>query len=201
MLTVDLWRRAGLAAALTMALVLGGAAPAATAGAEPPLAGSVANFTPFAEPRPIPQTSFTDGASRPVSLADFRGRVVLLNFWATWCGPCATEMPSLDRLEGKLGGPDFEVVALSLDESGPAMVDHFFSKLGIENLETYIDREGALAKALQVEALPMTLILDRDGNALGGLLGPADWDSPEAEALLRYYIEKTAPAGSATSPT
>lgn len=197
----NLVRRAGLAAALAAILALGGGQTAASGGAEPPLAGSVANFTPFGEPRPIPQASFIDGESRPVTLADFKGRVVLLNFWATWCGPCAVEMPSLDRLQGDLGGPDFQVVALSIDEQGLAIVDNFFSKLGIENLESYLDRPGALAKALRVEGLPTTLILDRDGKALGGLLGPAVWDSPEAEALIRYYIEKTAPAPDVTSPS
>jgi thiol-disulfide isomerase/thioredoxin len=197
----NLVRRAGLAAALAVILALGGAHPAASGGAGPPLAGSVANFTPFDAPRPIPQASFIDGESRPTMLADFRGRVVLLNFWATWCGPCAEEMPSLDRLQGNLGGPDFQVVALSLDEQGLAIVDHFYSKLGIENLESYLDREGTLAKALHIQGVPMTLILDRDGRALGGLLGPAKWDSPEAEALIRYYIEKTAPAPAGTSPS
>ena len=197
----NLVRGAGLAAALAAILALGGLQTAASGGAEPPLAGSVANFTPFDEPRPIPQASFIDGESRPVTLADFKGRVVLLNFWASWCGPCAVEMPSLDRLQRDLGGPDFQVVALSLDEQGIAIVDNFFSKLGIEHLEVYLDRPGALAKALGIQGLPMTLILDRDGKALGGLLGPAVWDSPEAEALIRYYIEKTAPAPDVASPS
>lgn len=197
----DLVRQAGLAAALAAILALGGAQTAASGGAEPPLAGSVANFTPFGEPRPIPQAGFVDGEGRPVTLADFKGRVVLLNFWATWCGPCAEEMPSLDRLQGHLGGPDFQVVALSLDEQGLPPVDRFYSKLGIENLEVYLDQPGALAKALGVQGLPTTLILDRDGKALGALIGPAVWDSPEAEALIRHYVETTAPAPDVTDPS
>jgi thiol-disulfide isomerase/thioredoxin len=189
----DLLRRAGCGVLLAILLALGGPMPAASSGAEPPLAGSVANFTPFAEPRPILQAGFVDGEGRPVSLADFKGRVVLVNFWATWCAPCVEEMPSLDRLQGKLGGPDFQVIALSLDEGGVEAVDRFFSKLGIETLETYLDRDGAMAKAVRVEGVPMTVIFDREGRALGGLYGPAAWDSPEAEALVRHYIEKTAP--------
>lgn len=200
-MATDLVRRAGLAAALAAIVALGGVQTAAAGGAEPPLAGSVANFTPFGEPRPIPQAGFVDGEGRAVTLADFKGRVVLLNFWATWCGPCVEEMPTLDRLQGRLGGPEFQVVALSLDEQGLPLVDRFYSKLGIENLEVYLDPPGALAHALGVQGLPTTLILDREGKALGALIGPAVWDSPEAEALIRHYIEKTAPAPDGTSPS
>src|SRR3546814_14258724 len=84
-------------------------------------------------PRDLPDLQFKDGSGKPVSLADFRGRVVLLNLWATWCGPCREEMPTLDRLQATLGGPDFEVFALSIDRAGIGAVDAFFADIGVEN--------------------------------------------------------------------
>lgn len=194
------WIGAG-AAALGMAgmLAFGSPEPAASGGAGPPLAGSVANFTAFDPPRPIEQASFLDGDSRSLTLGDFAGRVLLVNFWATWCGPCQEEMPSLDRLEADLGGADFQVVAVSVDEGGIPVIDRFYSRLGLEHLEVYLDPTGAFADALKLTALPTTVLVDREGKALGALLGPADWDSPEAKALIRYYIEKVAPG--VTSPT
>src|SRR3989304_5648179 len=95
------------------------AGPGARARAPPhPAGGAVARFPPTDPPRPASDAAFEDGAGRRLTLADFRGRVVLLNFWATWCGPCVVEMPSLDRLQARLGGADFTVVALSQDRGG-----------------------------------------------------------------------------------
>ncbi len=163
---------------------------AASGGARPPLAGSVANFTPFDPPRPIEQAGFVDGEERALTLGDFEGRVLLVNFWASWCAPCKAEMPSLDRLEAEMGGEDFQVVAVSVDEGGLPAVDRFYSMLGLENLETYLDPTGKFANALKLTALPTTVLVDRDGRALGALVGPAEWDSPEAKALIRYYMER-----------
>jgi copper(I)-binding protein len=138
-----------------------------------------------ATPRPIATLQFVDGDDRSMTLDNFRGRVVLLNVWATWCTPCREEMPTLDRLQGLLGGPDFEVLALSIDETGLAVVRPFFKSIGIEHLRTYLDTPGAAMSTLGIPAIPLTLLIDRDGREIGRKFGPAVWDSPAMVELMR----------------
>jgi len=139
-------------------------------------------------PTPAPKTAFEDVHGNPVRLADFRGRVVLLNFWATWCPPCIREMPSLDRLQGMLGGDDFTVIALSLDRQGVIRVAPFFAERKIANLAMYLDPHSRLANAMRVNGLPTTVLIDRDGRVAGRVVGPAEWDSEAAVAFVRRYI-------------
>jgi thiol-disulfide isomerase/thioredoxin len=167
----------------------------APAGALPPLAGTVANFTPFDPLRPAPGTAFADADGKPVSLADFRGKVVLLNFWATWCVPCVVEMPALDRLQARLGAAGLEVVALSQDRDGVPAVVRFYEKYDFGNLGIYIDPKGEVANALKVGVLPTSLLIDREGRVVGELVGAAEWDAPEALALIRHYLGAGAAAG------
>lgn len=133
----------------------------------------------------MPALQFTDADGTALSLADFRGRAVLLNIWATWCGPCRKEMPALERLQAILGSGDFEVVALSIDRSGLAAVQPFFDELGIENLAIYLDESAAAMSALGITGIPTTLLIDRDGREIRRWAGPAEWDSPKMEALIR----------------
>ncbi|GIK97381.1 MAG: hypothetical protein BroJett029_15900 [Alphaproteobacteria bacterium] len=159
------------------------------AASAPPLAGTVADFTRFDPPRPAPETPFADGDGNGVSLADFRGRVVLLNFWATWCVPCVKEMPALDRLQAQLGGEGLEVVALSQDRDGVPAVVRFYEKYDFGHLGIYVDPKGSLAGPFGVGVLPTTILIDRNGNAVGQLIGEAEWDAPEAQALIRHYLD------------
>lgn len=156
--------------------------------AAPPIAGTVVNFNPAETPRPVPETGFTDLAGEARTLAHFRGRVVALNFWATWCGPCIREMPSLDRLQAALGGDGFTVVLMSQDRRGAEQVEPFLAKLDI-GLTSQLDPKMALFRALGGRSLPTTILIDARGNELGRLVGPAEWDRPEALALIRYYLE------------
>ena len=133
-----------------------------------------------------------NGPGEAMALADFRGSVVLLNVWATWCAPCRREMPTLDRLQATLGGSDFQVVALSIDRKGLPAVQEFYAELGLETLPIYVDETGEAQRALNVLGLPTTLLLDREGNEGGRLLGPAEWDSPEMVAFFRDYLKRTA---------
>jgi thiol-disulfide isomerase/thioredoxin len=178
----------GVAASLSVRLIshFDGAAASQEAG-PPPLAGTVANFTPFDAPRPAPQIAMTDGTGARVDLASLKGKPVLLNLWATWCVPCVREMPSLDRLQQSLDGR-IRVVALSQDKDGAAAVQPFFAAKKISHLATYLDQGGDAARALGVDGLPTTYLLDGEGRLLGELLGPAEWDSPEALALIRHYL-------------
>ena len=111
-------------------------------------------LTVFATPRPMPPIYFDDAAGRSLTIADFRGRVVLLNFWATWCEPCRQEMPTLDRLAAKLGGPGFAVVPVSIDRGGAAAVKPFYKKLGLEKLAIYLDASGKAPATLGLPGVP-----------------------------------------------
>ena len=114
----------------------------------------------------------------------------MLNLWATWCAPCVREMPALDRLQAALGGPHFEVVALSIDRNGRAAVEPFFARYALTNLRMYLDPESVVARTLGVSSLPVSLLLGPDGGMLGRIDGAAEWDSGEAEALVRFYIDR-----------
>jgi len=143
-------------------------------------------------PKALPELQFQDGAGRARSLADFRGKVVVLNVWATWCAPCREEMPALDRLQMKLGGPDFEVVALSIDQRGPQVVRKFFDEVGVKALQLYIDPTAQAGFKLATRGLPTTLIVDRQGREVGRRVGPAEWDAPKLVEELRGIIEAPA---------
>ena len=154
----------------------------------PPARGAVAAYEASA-PSPAPSVQFRDASGRSVRLADFRGRVVLLNLWATWWGPCVQELPSLDRLQAQLGGADFQVVALSVDRRGVAAVRPYFAKLKIANLPIYVEPQNQLATTLGLQVLPSTIIIGPHGLMLGRMIGAAQWDAPESIALVRHYIE------------
>lgn len=139
-------------------------------------------------PRALPALSFQDEDGKTVSLADFHGRVVLLNVWATWCPPCRKEMPSLDRLNTKRGGAAFEVVALSIDHD-PSAVKPFYRETGIKTLRGYFDPDVRASAALGTFAVPATLLIDKNGREIGRALGPAEWDSAAVETLIDEALE------------
>lgn len=147
-------------------------------------------FTLLEEPRLLPAIDFIEGDGRAKALADFRGKVVLLNIWATWCVPCREEMPTLDRLQAELGGPDFQVVPLSIDRAGLDVVREFYDETGIKHLAMYVDSSGKASRELGAVGLPTTLLVDRKGRELGRLVGPAEWDSPEVVAFIRGHLER-----------
>jgi len=160
------------------------------------IAESGGSLTLLARPRPVPIVNFVNGDGKPMTSADFRGRIVLLNIWATWCVPCRKEMPTLDRLEQKLGGPAFEVVALSIDHQGRGVVVPFYRELGIKALRVYLDPSAKAIGPLNVVGLPTTLLIDREGYEIGRKIGPTQWDSAENVKLIRRYIAAAA-AGNA----
>ncbi|RWH81221.1 MAG: TlpA family protein disulfide reductase [Mesorhizobium sp.] len=168
--------------ALTFLGVLLGLTRVASA-TEPP-----ANFAVHETPQVVPEISFQDKDGQPRTLADFSGKVVLLNIWATWCAPCRKEMPTLDRLQAELGGPDFEVIALSVDRKGPEAVRKFFDEIGIKHLALNIDTSSKAMFALGAFGLPLTLLIDRQGREVGRVVGPAEWDSLEIVAFIRDRI-------------
>ena len=121
-------------------------------------------------------------------MEDFRGKVILLNVWATWCPPCRAEMPTLDALQAKLGSEHFEVVALSIDQAGSQVVRQFFDEVGVTNLRTYVDKTMLSKIALRAESLPTTILINSTGQEIGRLVGPAEWDDPEMVSFIRSFI-------------
>ena len=144
-------------------------------------------------PRAVAAESFMDGQGRMVTMADFKGRVIVLNIWATWCLPCVEEMPSLDNLQGVLGDEDFQVVALSIDKTGLREIEYFFAQNELENLTIYRDEAQKLFDQLAVVAIPTSLIIDRQGREIGRMVGPATWDSDRMIATLHDIIKQGQP--------
>ncbi len=146
-------------------------------------------------PGPAPDLTFVDGDGRHRSLAEFRGKVVLLNVWAPWCEPCREELASLDGLQTKLAGPDFEVVALCEDLNGPGGVARYYAKHGIRTLGVYVDGSFAAPRLLGTHGIPTTLLIDKDGREIGRTVGAASWDDRDVIEVIRRRLGRdTAPA-------
>jgi thiol-disulfide isomerase/thioredoxin len=177
-----------LSSAMTVGLVVivVGVRMAVEPGPSPDTAALAAiDVTAVTPPKPIPPVAFADEAGHSLSLADFKGRAVLLNLWATWCVPCQKEMSSLDRLQAKLGGPRFQVIAVSIDKQGGAVVQSFYRQLGLQALGVYLDPSGKAPSTLGIEGVPATLLIDVTGREIGRKLGALEWDSPAVIDTLR----------------
>jgi len=158
---------------------------------EHPLAffGETDQYTLLRSPRPAPLKPIRTGTGGVTNLSRFQGKVVLVNFWATWCAPCIREMPSLDRLQAKLGGDRFTVIPLSIDRESIEVLRSFYEGLAIRNLGIYRDPNEVSFDAFGRWALPLSYIIDRKGRIQGYLKGAANWDSEDALRLLGYYME------------
>lgn len=156
----------------------------------PPVEGQVQNFEVF--PAPIETTDVTvltrDGGK--TTLGQFRGKYVVLNFWATWCGPCIRELPSLERLDAALPDDKAQVVLVSQDRAGFQQTDRFLKKLGVSFPDNFVDERLKFSRALGIVSLPTTLLIGPDGKEVGRLVGHAEWDSPEALALVNWYLDR-----------
>jgi thiol-disulfide isomerase/thioredoxin len=152
--------------------------------------GAIAAFLVKPERKEAPDIAFADAAGKPLKLSDWRGRVVLLNLWATWCAPCRKEMPDLARLQTELGSEQFEVVAVSIDMKGAEASAAFLKETGADSLKLYVEPTTKILNELQAIGLPVTLLIDRKGLEIGRLIGPADWASPEAKALIQAALNE-----------
>jgi len=183
-------------AALVGSVIVAISPPHASAegGTCPPADIGNIHFKAANPPRPMPDEPFieADGEAEPklLTIPEYAGRGLVLNFWATWCGPCVREMPSLSKLAAtlKAAGEKIDVVALSQDRAGAPVVKAFFDKKGIANLDVMIDKRGRLGRKVDIEGLPVTLLIGPDGTERGLVLGGTDWDSPEALKLIRACI-------------
>ncbi len=151
--------------------------------------GDMRKLVIHSSPQATPDATFelADGAGTG-TLGDYEGKIVLLNFWATWCAPCRKEMPMISELQDELGGDDFAVVTLATGRNSPAGIRKFFDETEITNLPRHQDPKGAVAKPMSVFGLPTTVLLDRDGNEIARLRGDAEWNSDSAKAILSALI-------------
>jgi thiol-disulfide isomerase/thioredoxin len=147
-------------------------------------------LTLFDRPKAVPEIRFADDQGHDLTLGDFQGGVVLLNIWATWCVPCRKEMPTLDRLQTKLGGEEFLVIPLSIDRDGAAAVRRFYQQVGVEKLGVYVDPSGRASRTLSVLGVPTTLLLDREGREVARKMGEAQWDDPEMVSLVERTMRR-----------
>ena len=155
--------------------------------------GEVAAMAIVKQSKPVTPLVFSGPDGQPQTLNAFRGRVVLLNLWATWCVPCRQEMPALDRLEAKVGGPDFQVVAVNIDTTRLERPKAFLNEIGVKALSFYADPKAdvfyRLKQAGKVVGLPTTILIDRNCCEIGTLAGPALWDSPDGVALIQAAVK------------
>ncbi|MEH6403563.1 MAG: TlpA disulfide reductase family protein [Sneathiella sp.] len=183
---------ASLLIALTFTGLGAGTSTAFSQNAESLLKGEMQNFVISSEREALADFSFLGGDGKSRKLSDFRGKVLLVNFWATWCAPCRKEMPGIDRLQAEMKSDKFEVLAIGQDLKGIEKVKKFLKTLKIEHLDAFNDKTVKSGRSAGVFGLPATLLIDAKGQEIGRLVGPAEWDSVEAKELIRFYISTPA---------
>ena len=151
--------------------------------------GDMKKLVFHSEPQAVSEAEFTlaDGAGT-ATLADYQGKWVLLNFWATWCAPCRKEMPTLSALQAEFGGESFKVLTLATGRNNPAGIQKFFDKIEVSNLPRHQDPKSAVARDMAVLGLPITVIIDPDGREIARLRGDADWHSDSARAIVAAML-------------
>ncbi len=178
---------------LYMALALG--ANAASADVDAAIAlreGDMKKLNFHSEPRAASTKAFVTEDGGTGTLADYGGKYILLNFWATWCAPCRKEMPMLNDLQAEMGGEGFQVVTLATGRNSPPAIRSFFAKAGVDLLPQHRDPKQQIARDMSILGLPITVILAPDGREIARLRGDADWSSENAKAVLSALISTTA---------
>src|SRR5215469_16817488 len=176
-----------VAAALALLLAASGLGTAAESKSDTPDHTKLGEFVPASQPFPAPEISLADSSGQTIELADLRGKPVVVNLWATWCEPCLREMPSLERLQSRLG-ERIAVLAVSEDRGGDKAVEPFVAKLALKSVKIYIDPKSDVGHAFAVRGLPTSVLIDRDGRVLGRVEGAAEWDSPKILGLLEPLL-------------
>ena len=166
------------------------AALADTAALEALREGDMKKLVFHSEPKTVPQTPFETASGGTGTMSDYEGKVVVLNFWATWCAPCRKEMPMLSELQTELGGEDFEVVTIATGRNPPPAMKAFFEEIGVENLPLHRDPKSKIAREMGVFGLPITVVLDREGQEIARMQGDAHWNSDSAKSILRALIDE-----------
>jgi thiol-disulfide isomerase/thioredoxin len=176
-----------VAAALALFLATSGPGTAAESETNMPDRTKLGEFVPSSQPFPAPAISLVDRTGHTIELSDLRGKPVIVNLWATWCEPCLREMPSLERLQSRLG-ERIAVLAVSEDRGGNKAVEPFIAKIELKSVKIYIDPKSEVGHAFAVRGLPTSFLIDRDGKVLGRVEGAAEWDSPKILGVLEPLL-------------
>jgi len=179
---------------LYTALVMGANAAAAQVVDPALLTGDMKKLVVASAPKDLPDVTYTTADGSDARLMDHTGKVLLVNFWATWCAPCRHEMPMLSALQTEFGGDDFQVVTISTGRDNPAKVARFFGDMGITNLPQNRDEGMRMARKMAVLGLPVVLLIDRQGREIARMTGPATWDSADSRALISALIADQTPS-------
>ena len=171
-----------------------GISAAVSAESGPPIEGQVQNYEAFPEPIETSDVTVLTKDGGKTTLEQFKGKFVVLNFWATWCGPCIRELPSLERLDAALPDDKAQVVLVSQDRGGFKQTERFLNKLNVNFPDNFVDERLKFSRSIGVVSLPTTILIAPDGKEVGRLVGTAEWDSPEALALVNWYLEQDAKA-------
>lgn len=142
-----------------------------------------------ADPELAADPGFTDAGGAAMDMAGFRGKYLLVNFWATWCAPCREEMPALDALQAEFGGDDFAVLPIATGPNPLPAIEKFYTETGLENLGVYLDPRQVMAREMAVLALPITVLIDPEGREIARLRGDAEWYSDSARAIIAALLE------------
>ena len=176
-----------VAAALVFLLAAPALGAADEGEADRPDRTKLGEFVPSSPPFTAPAISLADTNGHSVELSELRGKLVLVNLWATWCEPCLREMPSLERLQSRLG-ERIAVLAVSEDRGGNKTVEPFIAKLGLKSVKIYIDPKSEVGHAFGARGLPTSFLIDREGKVLGRVEGAAEWDSPKILGVLEPLL-------------
>lgn len=179
--------RSTIAAALMFLLVSPVLGAADEGESDVPDRTKLGEFVPSSQPFPAPEVSLADPTGQTVELSGLRGKPVIVNLWATWCGPCLREMPSLERLQSRLG-ERIAVLAVSEDRGGDKAVEPFIAKLGLKSVKVYLDPKSEVGHAFGARGLPTSFLIDREGKVLGRIEGAAEWDSPKILGILEPLL-------------
>lgn len=175
-------------------LVLGLCVPAAAdVTADGTTSPGLPQFIPTTPPRPVPEVSVATRTGERVQLGDFKGRPMLINFWATWCVPCVSEMPALEALAVERADTPLVIMAVSVDRKGESVVAPFVRRLQLAKLPIFLDPEAKAITAFGSDALPTTVLIDRRGREIGRLMGAASWDSAAARRLIDRLLSPNPP--------
>ena len=172
----------------SLAVMANGALAADPAALEALRDGDMKKLTVHAAPMPGSDTPFLAEDGTETTLAAYAGQVVVLNFWATWCAPCRKEMPQLAALQDAMGGDDLQVVTIATGRNPRPAMEAFLDEIGVENLPLHTDARQNLARSFGVLGLPVTIVLDREGQEIARLQGDADWSSESAQAILAAVL-------------
>ena len=155
----------------------------------PPKEGDMVKFVELAPQLPVPEAYFYTSNGKKINLNMFKGAWLLVNFWATWCAPCISELPSLYNLKQNKSSSKFKILLVSIDRAGPKVYKPFLKKLGLSQLKSASDPKANLMRALKISGIPTTLLIDPKSYIVGMYTGDAKWDHPFAETLLMHYVD------------